>query len=677
MKWNGFKQFGREISAILRNKKVFIPVIAVIMVPVMYSAMFLGAFWDPYAKMDQLPVAVVNNDTGTEFQGKSLHIGDDFVDKLKENRKFDWAFISKEEALQGMKDNKYYMTIEIPEHFSQDATTLTSDQPQPAKLVFLPNESFNFLAAQIGNTAVEQMRGMLNKEVTQTYAKTVFEKLEDAADGIVKAGDGAGQIADGTAKAKDGAQLLEQNLAKLTEGATALQDGAGKLDAAGTALADGSSELKTGAGKLAGGLTQLENAGATLAEGSASADAGAKKLAAGLAASSQGAAELKAGADGLAAGLGQLAAANPTLAESPEFQGLLAASQRLAGGLEKSAAGQQQLAAGAESLEQGVGKLAAGSVQLKEGLNGAKSGAQTLEAGLGKLSSGASELSGGLSKLKPSTAALNDGSSKLKAGAGELSGGLLTLDDGAQELSTKLNDASTATSGLAFNDDKASMFAEPIQLQVEPVTTVSNYGTGFAPYFLSLGLYVGALLITIVYTIKEPAIRPANGWSWFWSKALTLVLIGALQALVADAALLFILKLEVQNVPLFILFSIATSITYMMIVQFFVTTMGNVGRFAAIILLILQLTTSAGTFPLELIPGWMQHITPWLPMTYTVAGLKDVISSGEISRMWSDMAWLEGFTGVFAFLTLAYFTFVHRRTRPGAEPEANAKLTTA
>ncbi len=677
MKWNGFKQFGREILAILRNKKVFIPVIAVIMVPVMYSAMFLGAFWDPYAKMDQLPVAVVNNDTGTEFQGKSLHIGDDFVDKLKENRKFDWAFISKEEALQGMKDNKYYMTIEIPEHFSQDATTLTSDQPQPAKLVFLPNESFNFLAAQIGNTAVEQMRAMLNKEVTETYAKTVFEKLEDAADGIVKAGDGAGQIADGTAKAKDGAQLLEQNLAKLTEGTNALQDGASKLDAAGTALADGSSELKTGAGKLAGGLTQLENAGATLAEGSASADAGAKKLAAGLAASSQGAAELKAGADGLAAGLGQLAAANPTLAESPEFQGLLAASQRLAGGLEKSAAGQQQLAAGAESLEQGVGKLAAGSMQLKEGLNGAKSGAQTLEAGLGKLSSGASELSGGLSRLKSSTAALNDGSSKLKAGAGELSGGLLTLDDGAQELSTKLNDASTATSGLAFNDDKAGMFAEPIQLQVEPVTTVSNYGTGFAPYFLSLGLYVGALLITIVYTIKEPAIRPANGWSWFWSKALTLVLIGALQALVADAALLFILKLEVQNVPLFILFSIATSITYMMIVQFFVTTMGNVGRFAAIILLILQLTTSAGTFPLELIPGWMQHITPWLPMTYTVAGLKDVISSGEISRMWGDMAWLEGFTGVFAFLTLAYFTFIHRRTRSGAEPEANAKLTTA
>jgi putative membrane protein len=677
MKWHGFKQFGRELSAILRNKKVLIPVIAVIMVPVMYSAMFLGAFWDPYAKMDQLPVAVVNNDTGTEFQGKSLHIGADFVDKLKENPKFDWAFVSKDEALQGMKDNKYYMTIEIPEHFSQDATTLTSDQPQPAKLVFLPNESFNFLAAQIGNTAVEQMRAMLNKEVTETYAKTVFEKLEDAADGIVKAGDGAGQIADGTAKAKDGAQLLEQNLAKLTEGTTALQDGASKLDAAGSALADGSSELKTGASKLTGGLTQLENAGAALAEGSASADAGAKQLAAGLSASSQGATELKAGADGLAAGLGQLAAANPTLAESPEFQALLAASQRLAGGLEKSAAGQQQLAAGAESLEQGVGKLAAGSVQLKEGLNGAKSGAQTLEAGLGTLSSGASELSNGLTKLKSSTAALYDGSSKLKDGAGELSGGLLTLDDGAQELSSKLNDASSATSDLTFNDDKAEMFAEPIQLQVEPVTTVSNYGTGFAPYFLSLGLYVGALLITIVFSMKEPAVRPANGWSWFWSKALTLVLIGAMQALVADAALLYILKLEVHNVPLFVLFSIATSITYMMIIQFFVTTMGNPGRFAAIILLILQLTTSAGTFPLELIPGWMQHITPWLPMTYTVAGFKDVISSGEISRMWGDMAWLEVFTGVFAFLTLAYFTFIHRRTRPGAEPEANAKLTTA
>lgn len=675
MKWNGMKQFGNELSAIMRNKKVLIPVIAVIMVPVMYTAMFLGAFWDPYAKMDQLPVAVVNNDAGTEFQGKSLHIGDDFVEKLKENRKFDWAFVSKEEALQGMKDNQYYMAIEIPNHFSQNATTLTSEHPEPAQLTFLPNESFNFLAAQIGNTAVEQMRTMLNKEVTETYAQTVFEKLEEAADGIVKAGDGAGQIAVGTAKAKDGADLLSQNLIKLAQGTSALQDGAVKLDDAGRKLSGGSSELQEGAAQLSGGLAQLASAGEVLATGSAGADAGAKELAAGLAASSKGATELKDGAKALAGGLEQLAKANPAVAESPEFQAMLSASQKLSAGLEQSEAGQRQLATGAAALEQGLDKLATGSAQLKEGLGGAKAGADTLESGLGQLSGGAAELSNGLTQLKSSVSELNDGSVRLKDGAGELAGGLLTLNDGAEELSGKLSDAASTTGDLTMNDEKAQMFAEPIQLNVEPVTIVQNYGTGFAPYFLSLGLYVGALLITIVYTMKEPAVRPANGWSWFWSKALTLSLIGVLQALVADAALIFLLKLEVQNMGMFILFSIVTSITFMMITQFLVTTMGNPGRFVAIVLLILQLTSSAGTFPLELIPGWLQQVTPWLPMTYSVAGLKDVISSGDIGRMWSDIAWLEGFTGVFAFMTLAYFTFTFRRNRP-AESETGATLTT-
>ncbi len=667
MKWNGLKQFGAEARAIVRNPKVLIPVAGVLTIPLMYTAMFLGAFWDPYGKLEELPVAVVNSDQGFQFEGEMMHIGQDFAEELKENPKFDWAFVSKEDALAGMRDKTYYMAIEIPADFSERTTTLTSEQPNPAKLIYLRNDSTNFLAGQIGNSAVETMKSSLNKEVTEAYTRTVFEQLEEAADGIAAASDGAGKIADGTAEARSGSELLASNLGKLASGTAGLQDGAAKLDAAGEKLLGGSKELASGAKELAGGLGQLKDAGGRLADGASDARDGAGRLAEGLAAASAGAGELSDGAAGLAEGLAAWAQAHPEAASDASYQALLAASKGLAAGAEQSAAGQMQLEAVAAGLKEGLDSLSAGAGTMQQKLGEAQGGADALSAGADALSSGAGELAAGLSTLNSSVQELSSGTKQLEDGASRMASGLLELEDGTQELSTKLNDASSQTSDLTLSDEKASMFAEPIQLDVERLTDVPNYGTGLAPYFLSLGLYVGALLITIVYSVREPAIRPLNGWSWFWSKALTLMVIGAAQALIVDSVLLFALGLEVQNVADFILFSIVTSITYMMIIQFLVATMGNPGRFIAIIVLILQLTTSSGTYPVELIPGWLQGVAPWLPMTYSVAGFRDVISSGYVSRMWTDAGVLAIYAAAFAALSLAFFTLLRRRNAAEAD----------
>lgn len=669
MKFKGIKQFGKELSAIVRNKKTLISIIGILTIPVMYSGMFLGAFWDPYGNLEKLPVAVVNSDEGTVFQGEQMHIGQDFVEQLKDEPKFDWIFVTGEEAMQGMKDNLYYMAIEIPEDFSEKTASLTSDQPERAKLVFLPNKGSNFLASQIGSNAVEQMKSLLNQEVTEAYTRTVFDKLESAANGIVQASDGAGEIADGAAKAKDGAELLEQNLHKLSSGTVSLQDGVTQLNDAGKQLQSGSAELQTGAESLAAGMGQLEDASGQLAQGAGSAQDGVSKLSDGLSASAAGAVELKNGAAQLAAGLQGMAAKNTALAEDPNFQALVAASKGLASGLEQSAAGQEQLIAGASELESGLNGLAAGASTLNTKLGEAKAGADTLTSGLAKLADGSSELSAGLGELKASVDSMTSGTKQLEEGATEMASGLTELQDGSRELSTKLSDASSESSELSLTDDMVGMFAEPVELDVAPVTDVPNYGTGLAPYFLSLGLYVGAMLLTIVYSVKEPAVRPASGWSWFWSKALTLMAIGIIQALIADAAIIFMLKMDIQSIPLFIMFSVVTSITYMMIIHFLVATMGNPGRFIAVILLILQLTSSAGTFPSELIPDWMQHVSHWLPMTYSVAGLKDVISSGEFSRMWNDVGLLAIYAIAFAALSLTYFIISHRKGRSGSNDE--------
>ncbi|ANE48881.1 membrane protein [Paenibacillus swuensis] len=735
----GLQQFGKELFAIGRNKKVLIPVLAVLMIPVLYSAMFLGAFWDPYEKLNDLPVAVVNSDQGANFEGKKLEVGKELAETLQEKKDFQWHFVSKEEAEAGLSNNEYYMAIEIPRDFSQKVTTLTSEQPTTAEIRFLPNEGYNFLAAQIGKTAIDKIKTEVSKNVTQAYTETVFTQVNTLADGLGKASDGAGQIADGTLKAKNGAELLQKNLNKLAQGTLTLKTGVNELTAGSQKLATGSSTLSTGAQSLASGLGQLSdaqgqlqagvaklgagtqqlNSGAAslaggldqlaagasqLQAGASEAKQGADSLSGGLQASADGAAKLESGAAQLAAGLEQYAK-NPALANDPNFAKLVAASKQVADGAKASSGGQQQLAAGAAKLQEGQGrladglttlsgklteagsggrKLAAGAEQLLAGQSQVAAGMQQFgtklqEAGAGgaKLAAGAQDLSGGSQKLAAGlgtlsngVTTLSDGSLKLDQGARQVTSGLLQLTDGTDELAGKLDEAAVKTSDIHGDDKLYDMFASPVSVTEDKVTEVPNYGTGFAPYFLSLGLFVGALLLSIVFALKEPAVKPANAWSWFVGKALTLVVVGVIQSLIADAVILYGLGLKVDNVALFIVFSIITSITFMALIQFLVTALQHPGRFVAIILLIFQLTSSAGTFPMELIPGWLQKASFWLPMTYSVAGFKAVISSGDISVMWNNAAILGIFIAIFAAATLLYFVVSYRREYENSDSSA-------
>jgi len=657
----GLKQYWKEISAIGRSPKLLIPVIGIAMIPVMYSGMFLGAFWNPYGNLDKLPVAIVNSDRGTTYEGKEMRIGQDFVDELKENKTFDFRFVGRADAEEGLKNNDYYMAIEIPAGFSESAATLTTDKPSPAQLVFMPNESSNFLASQIGNNAVEKMKTELGREVTKAYASAMFDQIRELADGLGQASDGAGEIASGTGDARDGARKLEENLNKLATGSASLKDGIAKLMAGGADLEKGASGLKQGAGGLAGGLKKLGEAGGRLESGAAQAKDGAAGLAAGLAQSAAGAEKLDAGAGQVAGGLEQYAQAHPELAEDEAFRKLVAASKEVAAGAEAANQGQRQLAAGADKLSAGTAGLEDGLKSFVAKLGEAGQGGAALEQGAGRLSEGASALKGGLGSLSGGIDRFADGSAKLDDGAREMAEGLVKLTDGTGELSGKLTEAAQKTSGIKDGDDVVDMFASPVELDVVKTNAVPNYGTGLAPYFISMGLYVGALLLTVVYQAKEPIGRPSGGWSWFVSKLLTMTTIGIVQALVADAILLYGVGLEVRSVPLFVLLSVATSVTFMAIIQFLAASMQNPGRFLAIILLIFQLTSSGGTFPLEMVPGWLQNVGAWLPMTHTIAAFKAVVSSGDYDVLRRNVGWLAIYFAAFAALSLAYYLMAYRK----------------
>ncbi|UYG96894.1 YhgE/Pip family protein [Cytobacillus firmus] len=709
------KLFLKEFSAIIKNKKLLIPIIAVMFIPVLYSGMFLWAFWDPYDHLDDLPVAIVNEDAGAVLEGNELHLGNDLVDNLKESKDFNFQFVDKEEAYKDLNDQQYYMLVEIPKDFSKNATTLLEDKPQKMNLIYVPNESYNFLSAQIGGTAVEKIKASLSEKVTETYAETMFDKVGELADGIGQASDGALQISEGAADLKDGSKTLHEKLELLANKSIEFNNGVSTASKGSKEMAEGAKSLSEGLGKLAGGQSELRNASDQLKSGSEDLSAGVTQTKEGILTVKEklpvmidGTEQLENGANTLSSSLEQWQTEAQKLSggtvlleqrlqgilsqlpegspEKAELQTALAqlktgsaqlaesAGKLSSGGAELSQrmgqlkAGQQQLQQGINQLAQGTAELENGSLKLVQGHKDFDAGMETFaqkfgeaQAGADRLAGGAADLSGGLGKLTQGSAAFADGSKQLEAGAGKVAEGNSQIYEGSSELANKLADGAENASSVNASDKTYNMMANPVEIDNEKITEVPNYGTGFAPYFLSLGLFVGALLLSIVFPLREPAGVPHSGFSWFASKFGILAGIGIIQGLIAAMILLLGLGLEVQSVPLFLLFTILTSLTFIALIQFFVTVMGDPGRFVAIIILILQLTTSAGTFPLELIPNALQPISSYLPMTYSVSGFKAVISSGNFDFMWENAVILLSFGALFIAGSFVYFTAMHKK----------------
>ncbi|MTH53354.1 DUF3533 domain-containing protein [Bacillus mangrovi] len=723
----------KEWKALVSNKKILVPVIAVLFIPVLYAGMFLWAFWDPYEHLDQLPVAVVNQDKGAEYEGENLQAGRDLADNLRENPEFKWVFVDEKTADQGLKDQKYYMKIEIPENFSGNATTLLDEDPKKLELEYVPNEGFNFLSAQIGNTAVDQIKAEVAGEITKTYTEGIFSNVEELADGLGKASDGAsdlnsgaGKLKDGSAKLKDNLALLAENSVKFKEGAQSasegskeLQNGISDLDAGlgklqqgygglqsginefaekSSQLADGSDKLNSGVQELNGKMPALTDGSRQVSEGTAALNEGLTKFDAGQQEASKGAEELAGGIDQLQGELEPMLASLPpekaealkaaleklnkgsdslssgvgTLAENSAV--LASKSGELADGATSVYEGQQAVQSGVGSLAEGQGTLNSGIAKAVEGSKQLQAGASQFGTGLNDAKSGAAELAGGSTKLASGVGELAAKSGDLQSGTGKLADGATELDkgtgdltEGTGELSEKLKDAADETKDTKGSEPLYDQMAKPVDVKNEKINEVPNYGTGFTPYFLSLGLFVGALLISIVFPMKQSAGNPKSALSWFFSKFGILMAVGVIQALIADAVLIMGLGVEVQSTGMFVLFSILTSLTFLALVQFFVTSLGDPGRFVVIIILILQLTTSAGTFPLELIPEPLQIFNYWLPMTYSVAGFKAVISSGDYSYLWNQSAVLIGMTLLLMAGTIIYMFFQVRKSKKLAE----------
>ncbi|WP_283586439.1 YhgE/Pip domain-containing protein [Limosilactobacillus vaginalis] len=306
---------------------------------------------------------------------------------------------------------------------------------------------------------------------------------------------------------------------------------------------------------------------------------------------------------------------------------LTLATSELAKGADKVNSGANTAAAGAGTLTSGIGQYTAGVAQ-------AGAGVGQLTANSGQLNSGAGQLAGALGQLNGQVPALTAGVNQLAAGTQQLVDnspalvqGIIKLNVGASKLSTALGKGAKTINGIKTSNRTAKMIAEPSVEKHSNYSYVPNYGHALAPYVLSVALYVGMLVFNFVYPIRRVADPDASATAWWFSK----VVVGAVAAIamaVVECGIMMMCGLTIDHVPSFFTTTILFGLASMAVVMFLSMTFDNPGRFVAMVLLMLQLGGSGGTFPMEVTMKFYNVIHWYLPMTYSILGLRDSISGG-------------------------------------------------
>lgn len=369
----------QEWKSLWRNKILMIVLVFIIAIPAIYTTLFLGSMWDPYGKLDELPVAVVNLDEPVEYEGETLNVGQKLVDKLKEDGSLCFNFTDADQAERGLKNGTYYMVITVPKNFSENATTLMDTVPKKMELDYKTNPGTNYIAMKMSETALEKIKTSVAQEVTKTYAETIFDKISEAGDGMKDAADGAGEIYDGTEKLSDGNKTISDNLKTLSEGTLTFKDGTSELKVGLSSYLDGVNQLSDGSTTLANGATSLLTGALKLNDGANSLSDGTKTLTSGTATLESGAKTLESGLKTYTDGVKQANDGAATL--NANSSALTAGAQQLTAGNEQLSSGSSQLLAGLNLMSSTVKNGLPSEDKITE-LSG---GLDTYSAAIGKM----------------------------------------------------------------------------------------------------------------------------------------------------------------------------------------------------------------------------------------------------------------------------------------------------
>ena len=610
----------------MKNKKnslfSYIVILAVLCIPFMYSFFYLKAYWDPYGEgnIDNLPVAIVNEDKGSR--------GVELINSIKKSKKLKLSVVDLDEANDGLDDKTYYAVIRIPKDFSSSMESASTTSKKHATITYSPNQKSNYLASQIINNVVLNVEKSLDNSVNSAIVEQlsdnlnqVPEQLNTIYDGFTKLNEGTEQLKNGSNTLNQGISSLQSNYTLFHQGLNTLNEGANTLDQRVGAL----DSLTDGVNRLTNGVSDLKNGSNTLTS------------------------SLNAYVDGV----------SNTLGYTENLVALINATicPKVVSGT--ATVYEQQMCGIAQGLSQPSEKTGNTTVTnyLKVSGNAIKEGNASIHQGINLLNTNVSQFEDGMSKMQElknavhqiatGTNTLAQSSNQIVSGINALADGSHTLNNGISTLNDSVVDAKN-TLGAKIEDTKKDLEStkglseyskNPVAVDTKPVNEVSSYGTAFSPLFISIALWVGALMMYVVlYYDKEnrfPKLSIDN--QNYLQRTALYHLLATLSGILLAFLLNILLDFNITNYFLYYALIVLVANTFIAIIEFLIVNFKDVGKFIALIILVLQLAAAGGTFPIETVSKCFRFLNPILPMTYTINLMKEALITIESSLLMKNL----------------------------------------
>ena len=603
--------------------------VAVVLIPLAFAGLFVGALAQSDSALDRIPAAVVNNDkmiTTTDADGNEqiVFAGRQLVTELTGADGFDWTITNEEDAQALLDSGAVYAVLTVPSDFSESILSISGDDPKQADISIATDDSHSYLTGSVAQVVGQTMTDTFGREITKQYLAGLY-------DGMGQLGEALGEAADGAGSLADGATQLSSGLTQYTGGVDSLAGGLSQLDAGASGLTDlsnGVSKYTAGVGQLVDGIGSLNDQVGGLTE-----------LSTGVLGYTQGVA-------GASTQLDSLSATIVPLLSQADATTFLTATGTLDFLTTEGANLSAKTTTGVEKLQAGVGELYTLAQPAKTG--GQELAAQTASAVSG-IQSGISQSASGAEQLSAGSGGLNSGASGLASGASQLATG---LQEGADQVPA--TDADTAAK-------TADVVVEPVGVTVNTANPVTDVGQGVATFFVPLGLWIGALA---VFLVLKPVSRRALT-STARNGRLVAASIGragvvtALQALLLVGLLHGSLGVAWSLLPATLLFSIITALAFTAFHYLLTIGLGRGGLVVSLFALAVQVTSTGGIYPVELLSTPFQVISPFLPLTWAVSGMQGIIAGGSVGTVVSSALILLAFGVGSVILAL----FAIRRTR--------------
>lgn len=622
-----------EASLFRRFPKLRLSVLGIVLIPALYAFIYLSSVWDPASRTGSLPAAIVNLDEGVTYRGQKANLGTELVTTLTGRHLFGFTPVADEaEARRRVRAGLLSFALIVPRDFSANA--VPGMPSARGRLVVYASEGNNYTGAGLARRFAAELGHQVNETLNEKRWELVLGATEGSRQSLAR-------LRDGMAELRTGALTLNKGLAQAVTGTTQLASGSTKLSTHLAQAADGFKQIGSGlrtmdAKKPAAHDLQL------LKSGAAQIVAGEREFGKVLG-------ELESGARRLGDGAALLREESDAL---PLFGGkVVEAAGKLADGTHQLVSGLQAARTAHPQLVDATARLESSVSTLADGLATMSGAVATMSSRLPP-DARLEELKDGGATLAKATQAMQAGIDKLHEGSHRLVAGLELLE---QALPKDIEGIGGSPRGLAAS----------VEPQVEIDAPVANNGAGFAPNFVPVALWLGAVMTAFIFHLRTLPIAASQRSRMAQSlgKLGMLTAIVLTQAAVVLAMISLALEIRILNWPGLILTTALASITFLLIIFAFTRAFGDTGKAIALILLIVQLSSAGGILPVELTGSFFRDISPWLPFTWVVRGFRASMFGAY------DSAWLSSWLIVLGTASVAFLSATFIGQWKYVEPE--------